>query len=337
LQSNTAVLPPVALDILRLVRAPLAATAIANGVTGYLLTTVRIARESERGAQILVPVSEGVKVLKPLALAALASTALYWAGMALNDYFDLERDRKLYPFRPLPSGKLPARFALLLGLSLLLLGAAAALGGGGRGALLAAGATAAAIVAYDGLLKRWRLPGCLAMAACRSGNVLLGASIGLAHTTLGPEGAAPLFVPYAFAIGVYIFSVTLLSTFEHEDAPPSGIAVGFLGVLVVPIALGFKLLPAGLPFFVAHAALASVLAGNAARKGTRASGHVTTRWLLRGLLLLDAGVLAGSNLPWYWSAGVLALLVPNLIGAKLLFGSKPPPKPPVPSASPATS
>ncbi len=321
-------------DLLRLVRAPLAATAIANGVTGYFLSTVRLATE-EAGKQAPVLAPEGIRSFQPVALAALASTCLYWAGMALNDWFDLERDRKLYPFRPLPSGKLPAPFALAVGLILLLGGiAAATIAGGDKAAVVAAG-TAASILAYDGLLKRWRLPGCVAMGACRAGNVLLGASIGLAHTTMGREGAAPLFVPYALSLGMYIFSVTLLSTFEHEDAPPSAVAIGFGGVLMVPIALAVVLRP-GVPFFIAHMAVGVVLLVRAVRKGTKATGHQTTRWLLRGLLLLDAGAIAGSNLPLTWALAILALIVPNLVGAAILFRPKPapaaPPAPPPPSA-----
>lgn len=309
-------------DLLRLVRAPLAATAIANGLTGYLLTTARVVTAKDGSGTFLA--SEGLGDGRPLVLTACASTALYWAGMALNDFFDLERDRKLYPFRPLPSGKLSARFALLVGVVLLILGVGAASYAGGEKAAVVACGTAAAILAYDGLLKRWRMPGCMAMAACRSGNVLLGAAIGLAHTTLGREGASPLYVPYALAVGIYIFSVTLLSTFENEDAPPSGLALGFLGVITVPIALAVKL-TAGLPFFAAHAALAFVLAARAAAKGTRATGHTTTRWLLRSLVVLDAGMIAGSKLPLLWSFAVLLLLVPNMLGAWLLFRPRPRP------------
>src|SRR5581483_8226800 len=103
--------------------------------------------------------------------------------------------------------------------------------------------------------------------------------------------------------------------------PPQGIALGFLGVLMIPIALAVKL-RSGAPFFAAHAALGALLAGRAAKRGTRATGHVTTRWLLRSLLLLDAGMLAGCGLdgwPRPWALIVLALIVPNLVGAKLLF------------------
>jgi len=54
------------------------------------------------------------------------------------------------------------------------------------------------------------------------------------------------------------------------------------------------------------------------KEGARTTGFTTTRWLLRGLLLLDAGVLAGSGLA-KWALPVVGLLVPNMLGAWLLF------------------
>jgi 4-hydroxybenzoate polyprenyltransferase len=306
-------------DLLRLARAPLAATAIADGVTGYLLATVRFAKA--QGPYRDAFPHETIRSIRPLIVAAVASAALYCAGMALNDWFDLERDRKLYPFRPLPSGRVAPWVALALGVALLAVGVGCAFLAGGEKALLVAVGTGAAILSYDGVLKRFRLPGCIAMGACRAGNILLGGTIALAQSALGGEGAIALHVPYAIAIGLYVFSLTLLSTFEDEDEKGAGLALGFLGVLSVPVALATLLRATsyGIPFFAGHFGLALVLAATAVRKGTKATGHTTTRWLLRGLLLLDAGAIAGSGLPLLGSAAVLALIVPNVLGAKVLF------------------
>jgi 4-hydroxybenzoate polyprenyltransferase len=333
-------------DILRLVRAPLAVTAIADGVAGYLLARVRYARSATAGQPDLF-LHEKTAEIAPVVLVAIASTALYWAGMALNDYFDLERDRKLYPFRPLPSGKIRPGAALALGLLLIIVGAGAAFLAGtqvfphlhastlgfprledGRGPLIAALGTAAAILAYDAFLKRFRLPGALAMGACRTGNVLLGARVAIAQSVLGVEGVTNLHLAYALAIGLYVFSLTLLSTFEDEDAPASGLALGFLGVLAIPPALALILPDRGTaaPFLAAHFALGVVLAISAIQRGTKATGHTTTRWLIRGLLLLDAGAIAGSGFSPVYAVAVLALIVPGTLGARVLF-AKPPSKP----------
>ncbi|HZU98913.1 MAG TPA: UbiA family prenyltransferase [Planctomycetota bacterium] len=304
-------------DLLRLVRAPLVATAIADGVAGYLLATVRVATEVGGHAPALL---HDAPDPRPLAFVLVASTGLYWGGMALNDYFDLERDRRLYPFRPLPSGKVAPGLALGVGLALLATGVGAAWLGGG---LLAGGfalLVALSVLAYDGLLKRFRLPGALGMGLCRTGNIFMAAATARAHAPLGVEGLAPFYALQAVGIGIYIFSVTLLSTFEEEDAPAAGIALGFAGVLAVPVVLALSYpSTSGIPFFSVHAALAVALAVAAFRKGTKATGHTTTRWLLRGLLLLDAGSIAAAGYPIVGAAALVALIVPNLFFARLLF------------------
>ena len=55
-------------------------------------------------------------------LVLLASTCLYCAGMVWNDYFDVEQDRRERPFRPLPSGRVTMRQALILGTVLMVAG-----------------------------------------------------------------------------------------------------------------------------------------------------------------------------------------------------------------------
>jgi 4-hydroxybenzoate polyprenyltransferase len=311
-------------DALLLVRAPLAATAIADGVTGYLLAGVHVILPDPRmyKPQAHVTLTHEPIDPKALALVALASTALYWAGMALNDFFDRERDKTLNARRPIPAGRVRPGTALALGLSLMVLGVAAAFGAGGPKAALVALGVAFSVLAYDGLLKRYRLPGSFAMACCRMANVFLGGAVALSATA---GATAALHAPYAVAIGTYIFSLTLLSTFEDENAPPAVVFLGFGGVMLAPatLALLSPLPQAAAPLLALHLVLAAVLAGRAARRGTRATGHTTTRWLLRALLLLDAAALAGSGL-WPWALAALALIVPNLVAAKLLFGGPPP-------------
>ena len=41
-----------------------------------------------------------------------AAVALYWAGMILNDVFDIEQDRMQRPSRPLPAGDISMQSAI---------------------------------------------------------------------------------------------------------------------------------------------------------------------------------------------------------------------------------
>src|SRR5215217_4092715 len=53
------------------------------------------------------------------ALLLAASGLLYSAGMVWNDYFDLAEDKRDRPFRPLASGRVSVRAAIIIGLVLL--------------------------------------------------------------------------------------------------------------------------------------------------------------------------------------------------------------------------
>jgi len=55
-------------------------------------------------------------------LLCLSSGCLYLSGMVWNDWFDFAEDAKARPFRPLPSGRVATRTAVLIGVALLLAG-----------------------------------------------------------------------------------------------------------------------------------------------------------------------------------------------------------------------
>nr|MBA2450371.1 UbiA family prenyltransferase [Chloroflexota bacterium] len=141
---------------LELVRVPNLFTAVGDVVAGYLL------------------LSRGVGVdRRALVTVAAASVALYAAGVVLNDYFDRDLDRVERPERPVPSGRVTPRSALLLGGGLLGLGCLLALAAGAVSGLVAL-LLATCIVLYDARGKRVPYVGSLNMGACRFLNVALG-------------------------------------------------------------------------------------------------------------------------------------------------------------------
>lgn len=172
-----------------------------------------------------------------LVLAALlsASAALYTAGMVLNDVFDLETDRRLRPERPLPSGRIDAVWARWLGFELLLVGVIL---GGVSGYLMhtawpfiTAAVLAAMVLVYDYVLKRTPAAP-LAMGACRTLNVLLGASA-------GAIAWHEMHLAVALGVGVYIVGVTW---FARTEASASNRAP--LAAALVVMLLGIGLLAA---------------------------------------------------------------------------------------------
>lgn len=117
----------------------------------------------------------GLRVgVRPAGLAA-ASVALYWAGMALNDWADREIDAVERPERPLPSGRIRPATALAVACGCTGAGLGLAALSGGRRALAVAVPLAASVWAYDLVLKNTPA-GPLAMSAARGLDLLLGAA-----------------------------------------------------------------------------------------------------------------------------------------------------------------
>jgi len=302
-------------DLLLLCRAPLVFTAIADVFAGWVLASPKVAFVPER--------------LGSLALAIGVTICCYFAGMILNDVFDLERDRELAPTRPMPAGRVAPAFALCLGLGLLFLGciASAALG---RGAEMAATGLALAVLSYDAVLKDFRVPGSLAMGLCRGLNVLFGAAAaGGAIAYSGELNAAQVL---ALVSTVWITLLTFLSTWEDEDAAPVVPIAGGIGLAVTAMwvghSVGVRVRPPIFYFFPAALCTAALLgiilwrSMAALREGTKAAGKTTTRWLIRGVLLLDIIALLIAAQPLA-AALVAALAPPYILGAKALFAPPP--------------
>jgi len=157
----------------------------------------------------------------------LISLAVYAAGMILNDAADVEEDREHNPDRPLPSGQIPVRAAVIAGAILLgaALAGAAALG---TRPLAVAGAVVAFVISYDLFLKDTPV-GPFNMGLCRAFNVYLGMTVPAAHeadgAAVGLLAAVPIFV--------YIVAVTYAS--RHEAGRPAvRRAVALALVAIIP-------------------------------------------------------------------------------------------------------
>lgn len=167
-----------------------------------------------------------------VAATAAASTLFYAGGTALNDYFDADRDAVERPERPIPSGRVPRRTALALGLASLAAGVAAvavvAPGAAGVAILLAL-----AVLLYDGALKGSSV-GFLAMGVARGLNVTLGV------VAVAGVGGVPLrtYAVPALVTG-YVTAVTYMAAEEASGADRRAVGVGIAGAglaaLAVPV------------------------------------------------------------------------------------------------------
>jgi hypothetical protein len=194
----------------QLVRAPAALTVLGDTVAG-----AAAAGKPLRGRRLLLP---------------LSSVSFYWAGMALNDWADRKLDAVERPERPIPSGRVSPEQALAVAGGLTAAGLGLARAAGGRETLTIAIPLAIAVWAYDTVLKN-TAAGPIAMAACRSLDVLLGAGDG-----------ARKALPSAIAVGGHTLGVTALSRGEVHgaSAKTAGAVLAGTGVTALAAATGAR-------------------------------------------------------------------------------------------------
>jgi 4-hydroxybenzoate polyprenyltransferase len=187
-------------------------------------------------------------------LACSASICFYWAGMVLNDVFDVDQDREQGRPGPLVTGTISIDSAKRVGVALLgsgiVLSVASPLGialvgdprswlrsavPGGIGCLLAA-----AVVAYDGPCKKSAVAPWI-MGICRSLNMALGVAVvaAVVPTTLGWS-----VVSVILGHGVYIAGLTIAARREADLSQSRGrllLGWGICGVGAALIAFSSSL------------------------------------------------------------------------------------------------
>ncbi|MBL8857586.1 MAG: UbiA family prenyltransferase [Planctomycetes bacterium] len=184
----------------RLMRLSLAPSAVADVVAGLVFAS-NGAWPLDARAWWLVPASLGV----------------YHGALVLNDWNDRDHDARTRPQRPLVSGAVAPRAALLLGLVLVVSGvAAASLAAPSSGVWM--GAVALLALAYD-WAGRGPWVGPLLLGTCRALN--LGAGVFFVAVSAGRLDLGA-FAP-CLAYGAYVFSVSRLGRMEDaEDSAPLG-------------------------------------------------------------------------------------------------------------------
>lgn len=143
--------------------------------------------------------------LIPILLLSLSTIGLYGGGVVFNDVFDAELDKLERPERPIPSGEVSLKNAVLLGSILLLIGVITAAFVNSLSLLLAILVAVAALV-YDKFSKPHSILGPLNMGLCRGLNLLLGVSI---VTSSVCDYWFLAFIPI-----IYIAAITMISRGE---------------------------------------------------------------------------------------------------------------------------
>lgn len=165
-------------------------------------------------------------------LASLASICFYWAGMVLNDVFDVEQDREQGRPGPIVTGRISLRMATRAGALLIIVGLALSilspvavssfreqgtwlrLAGPGLVSLL----LAASVYGYDGPLKKSVLAPAI-MGLCRTLNMSLGIAVVAAAFPVSFGWAAAMIV---LGHGLYITGLTIAARREADLSQSRG-------------------------------------------------------------------------------------------------------------------
>ncbi|MFK7737765.1 MAG: UbiA family prenyltransferase [Pirellulaceae bacterium] len=264
----------------------------------------------------------------------LASLAVYWAGMILNDVVDIEEDRLHRPKRPLAAGKISPVIAGHVGTALLMLAPIVILGVTAMHssqplwqgvAFLAAVLLSLCVRVYDSSLKSTLL-GPILMAGCRGLNILM---VGCTMLAVSDIEVFPLELAYfAGGIALYICGITVFAKSEELDAKESGnLVLGLLlqaaGLIVIALlprwataAEMWYLDP--LRYYPLLIGLIGMTVANRAFQAIRSpiSRNVilAVKHALLTLILIDAAVALMWCGPWFGGV-VVALLVPALFMA----------------------
>ena len=257
-----------------------------------------------------------------ISMLMVSSALLYIAGIVFNDYFDLSTDRKERPSRPLPSGRISMRSALVLAIVTLMAANVVAFMVS-IASLIITAMLSSVILAYDYRVKRVRL-GPATMGLARFLNVFLGASPALLLISDLPW--MTLFA--AVCMFAYVYSITLMSRREvgqyEKGAYNKSIIQSFAiitGIVASVVAFAFY---QGTPEMSVNIALFSLVMFMVVRYAVSDKASQEQRMqkavgnLVLSIILLDS-IFIAAFAGLYYGIASLAIIVPPVILARKLY------------------
>jgi 4-hydroxybenzoate polyprenyltransferase len=221
-----------------------------------------------------------------LGLMLVAMSSFYVGGMYLNDYFDRAIDGRERPERPIPSGHISAHAVAAIGFCLIGAGAVATAAMGPAAAAMAA-LLAISIVAYD-LHHKANPFAPVVMGACRA--LVYGATAAVL------SGGVSIFVAVAaVAIAAFVAGLTYAARQESLDKIGN---LWPLALLVAPmlVAIGvFRQGPGAMAIYLLLAVWIAAAVYLLARRPVAGSVSRAVGWLIAGISLCDAAILASTG------------------------------------------
>lgn len=286
-------------EYLLLIRLPNVFTAPSNILTGYF-------------AAVTVAEANSVHLIALM----VSSGLLYIGGIVLNDYFDIEIDKRERPFRPLPSGNISKRHALAIAMVAMLIANTIALVLGPISFAVSLVLTFA-IILYDYRLKHG-LSGPFAMGSTRFLNVIFGASPALLYLN---NHSYAIVGTAAASLFLYIVAITFLSKKETGNERPNSTIVFLMifGVISAVATLGL-LLQLQWAFLLNLCIFAAVMIVTFRQYLMKELPSVqkAVRNMVISIIILDSVFVSGTaGLPY--GLATLLLIAPAVVLAKKLY------------------
>jgi 4-hydroxybenzoate polyprenyltransferase len=169
-----------------------------------------------------------------LGILIICSILLYLSGIVLNDYFDIEVDRRERPLRPLPAGTVSKRKVLLIGIVFIIAANFISLLVSTSTFIIAA-ILSGTIVSYDYRMK-YSVYGPGMMGAARALNVMLGSSPIFLTTVLNINNSARIAV-VTVSLFLFVFAISRLSRKEIDETDKVRTAKGSFVLIFALLAI----------------------------------------------------------------------------------------------------
>ncbi|WP_439580940.1 UbiA-like protein EboC [Dyadobacter bucti] len=242
----------------------------------------------------------------------LSTLGLYGGGVVMNDVFDAKLDSIERPERPIPSGKVPLKSAVLLGISLLFFGIFMAAMYSVTSGMIAI-VVAMLTILYNRIAKHHVFFGPLTMGLCRGGNLILGMSV--LPESIQKWGFIAL-LPIA-----YIGAITLISQDEVHGGKKRTLYIAaalYLMVLTAQLTVAQQQgnILFALPFVLLHASLIGRPLWNAIQNPVGPMIGKAVKSGVISLIVMNASWCVAFGL-WPLALAVLALLPLSILLAKV--------------------
>ena len=297
-------------NYLTLVRFPNLFTLPSNVFAGYFSTHI-----------------QGVIEIDTIVFISVISACLYAAGVIFNDLADRQIDHHERPNRPIPSGRISQRNAIILGTLLLVISITVSY-------FISAGAFTvtlsliAVILLYDFGLKN-SFFGPAVMASTRVMNIILGSSPNLGNMVEG-EIDYVFFRTTLICISefIYVLGISILSKYETHRKFPFPLLPICASFFLSPLAVGVYAVSAGLfndntwIYLLIFGGFLLLILKVITFSKSAMTGSLLQKiigLLIVGIIIHDSVYIGGSLDNWYTGMSTFVLLLPAILLGKRFY------------------